>query len=125
LGDKILSILEGALLEEPLEQKVSDRAYVLKISHYNNKNTDKREQDLGQLDKLVGALPNAFKTEAVISLNKALGMPTPDEAIIIYYDNAKSGDQFRNDNPDIMKLVGRYNDDHLDGHVYYMAKATK
>ena len=122
---RTLTILEGALSDESHDKNVPNREYVLKISHYNNENTEQREQDLEHLNNLVSVRPNHYKTESFIAVNKAIGMPTPDEAVVIYYDSTKDGEDFRKNNPDIMNLVGSFNKKHINDYIYYVGKTTK
>lgn len=122
---KTIALLEGRLMDFPIStasNSLSSRNYILKISHYNNKNTNKREQDLTQLNQLVHSRPNRYKTEAFIEVTNAMGMPTPDEVVVLYYDRVADGEHFRKNNPDIMKRVGAFNDDHINDYIYYSGK---
>lgn len=122
------AVLEGTLSLMPEiknSSKLQDRSYILKISHYNNKNTDSREKDLAELDQATISQPDRFIAESFLSVHHALGMPTPDEVVILYYDSPEHGDHFRSNNPDIMKMVGDFNKNHLNEHIYYFAQATR
>jgi len=119
---KMITILEGDLSAyanaEPVS-KVTGRSYIIKISHYNNEDTDQREGTLKKLSQMVKTRAHNYKTEAIIDVNRALGMATPDEAVLIYYDQAGDGEKFRAGNPDIMKVLGRFNKNHLNDYIYY------
>ncbi len=123
-----LAILEGELTDMPTPPAtgaVADRQYILKVSHYNNKDTDGRERDLGQLGQAAQSLPDTYITESFIGVNRALGMQTPDEVVVLYYDNPAQGGRFRKNNPDILEKVGDFNDSHLDDYIYYVGKAIR
>jgi len=125
---KNLALLEGSLMDFPIAggaSAVPGRQYILKISHYNNKNADKRDTELNQLTKEAGALADTYVTESFIAVNEAIGLPTPDEVVILYYDTPEAGDRFRKNNGDLLKKIGKFNQDHLVDAVYYVGKALQ
>ncbi len=127
-NSKTIAILEGALNDAPGLKGVSavaDRNYILKVSYYNNRDTDAREQDLARIMAAVKPKADAFVDEASIVVNRALGMPTPDEVVILFYGNPKMGNRFRENNPDILNEIGAFNKAHLNDYIYYGAKVTE
>lgn len=123
----VLAILEGELTNMPVVSqtgKPSARQYILKISHYNNENVDGREEDLKLLTEEASSRPDAYVTESFISVNHAIGMSTPDEVVVLYYNNPKQGEQFRDDNSDILENIGKFNDTHLNDFIYYVGQVT-
>lgn len=97
------------------------RAYVLKISRYNNTDPDRRDSDLDSIDKQAAGRADAWKMEAQVAGLRAVGMPTPDEVVVIHYDDAAQGERFRQQNPDILKRIGAFNRRHLIEFTYISA----
>lgn len=123
-----LAVLEGSLTDFSDAQRdssVSGRQYILKISHYNNKNVGKRDRELDDINQEAGKIADTYVTESFIGVNHALGLPTPDEVVILYYDDPKMGDRFRKNNPKLMRKIGKFNKDHLVDAVYYVGQAIK
>ena len=107
------------------EKTATARSYILKISHYNNGNPVQRDGDLSTLEDLVHPRINTYKTEAFVGITKAYGIPTPDEAVIIYYDSPDAGNRFRENNPDILEKIANFNDKHLNDFIYYVAQSRR
>jgi len=117
-------IMEGNMVDIPTANSAapnSNRQYILKISRYNNKDITGRDTDLKHLSELTRKLPDTYITERMIGINYASGMSTPDEAVVIYYDDAATGNRFRKNNPSILKKIGTFNDSHLTDFIYYSA----
>ena len=72
----------------------------------------------------VSPSPNRFLGDSFIAANRSMGMPTPDEVIILFYASAKQTYRFRKDNPDILKKVGALNKAHPDNYIYCMGRTT-
>jgi hypothetical protein len=126
-GGKRLAILEGELtdfLKADISGTVTERQYILKISHYNNKDTIKRDSELAALTSEATLSPDSYQTESFIGVNHALGLPTPDEVVILFYDNPEAGNRFRNNNGNLMRRIGKFNQAHLVDAVYYVGKAV-
>ena len=124
-GAHRLALLEGELFAgENGASAVVGRAYILKVSHYNNDDPDRRDADLAALQATVATRADRYKLEAFISVSHAVGMMTPDEAVLIYYDDPGQGERFRGDNGDIMKAIGGFNKDHLTDFIYYFGAAS-
>lgn len=123
-----LAFLEGALTDNPDNDSSSDatdREYILKVSHYNNRDTDGREQDLERIMRAVGSDPDRFIDESFIALNRSVGMPTPDEVVILFYESSKRADRFRKNNPKILRDIGAFNKAHLNDFIYYAGKIAR
>ncbi|WP_282610662.1 hypothetical protein [Pelagibius sp. Alg239-R121] len=124
-ADESLRAVEGPLLfrtaDEASDDKHVERDYVLKISHYNNRDPKARNEDLEQINSIAGGRKNTWKTEGFIAGLRAVGMPTPDEVVVIHYDNPQQGEDFRNSNPDILKQIGTFNEQHLTEFTYLSA----
>ncbi len=127
-NSKMVAILEGALNDAPGlkgASAVADRHYILKVSHYNNRNTDARERDLARIMAAVQPKADRFIDEASIVVNRSLGIPTPNEVVILFYASPKMGNQFRKNNPDVLNKIGAFNKAHLNDFIYYGAKVTE
>ena len=119
-GAHRLALLEGEVFAgENGASRVAGRAYILKVSHYNNDDPDARDADLAALQATVATRADRYKLEAFIAVSHAVGMTTPDEAVLIYYDDPQQGERFRGGNGDIMKAIGGFNKDHLTDFIYY------
>lgn len=118
---RVIAVLEGHLTTFDTAKNqpaLSKRQYILKLGYYNNTDVDLRENDLLALNRKVAPLEGHWTTEGFIDVNHAMGIPTPDEMVIIYYDTAKIGKQFRDQNKDILNDVGAFNDKHLTEYSY-------
>ncbi|MCZ6589394.1 MAG: hypothetical protein O7B24_15775 [Alphaproteobacteria bacterium] len=125
---EVLAFLEGALTDNPDNDSSSaatDREYILKISHYNNRDTDRREQDLERIMQAVEPDPDRFIDESFIAVNRSMGMPTPDEVVILFYESPERADRFRKNNRDILRDVGAFNKAHLNDFIYYSGKIVR
>jgi len=101
-----------------LAQAAGKRAYILKVSDYNNQAPIKRERDLALLGKQSQSLNNHYNVEAFLKVNDAAGMARPDEVVVIYYDSPQQAEQFRAGNPDFMEKIGQFNQDHISQFSY-------
>lgn len=124
-ADKGAIAIEGRLLHRRADECESDasdaRAYVFKLSRYNNIDPDARDRDLNGINTTAAARPDAWQTEAMVAGLRAVGMPTPDEVVVIHYDDAAQGERFRKRNPDILKRIGAFNRRHLRDFTYISA----
>ncbi len=68
---------------------------------------------------------HAYTNEAVMSVDRALGIPRPDDVTVLYYRLATDGKKFRDQNPAIMKRIGEFNKAHVDGFVYINGAAER
>lgn len=101
------------------------REYIIKVSHYTNRDPNQRDRDLAAIQEEVARRPNRYRTEAIITPSRARGMTTPDEVVVLYYDSPKDGDQFRQHNGDILEKIGAFNKSHLVGFTYFTASSTR
>lgn len=120
-------VIEGPIADMPggSAGKIADRQYILKISHYNNRDIDGRASALANIDAFTSTLPDRYIIESVIGVAKASGMPTPDEVVVIYYDSPEQGERFRQNNEDVLDMVGEFNADHLNEFVYLTGNANR
>ncbi len=118
------AFFEGALLPVTQEESegVSQRSYILKISHYNNLDPAQRDRDLAAIGESLEGRADIYINQADISVSEAYGTKTPDEAVILYYKSAEAGERFRAANKPILKKIGAFNKNHLGDYVYYVAK---
>lgn len=122
-----LMLVEGELdrLGSGFSPSGIGREYIIKVSHYNNRDPEQRDRELTAIQQLVAARPNRYRTEAVITPSRAIGMATPDEVVVLHYDDPKSGDRFRKDNGDILEKIGAFNKSHLVEFAYFSALSTR
>lgn len=127
--DSDLRAVEGPLLfrvrDEADSIAVSGRDYILKISHYNNQTPAARESDLQRINGLAGERKDAWTNEAMIAGLRAVGMRTPDEVVVIRYDDPQQGERFRSNNKDLLKEIGAFNKKHLTEYSYISAKPER
>lgn len=117
----MLALLEGRYLGAVSQDQdpADGRAYLLKLSRYSNSDPDARDRDLAALGARVSTLADAYRNEAVMEIHRAVGMPTPDEAVLLYYATPEAGDRFRDNNQDLLEQVGQFNRAHLAEFAYY------
>jgi len=123
----LLATLEGDLTdfaEAVRTSAVAGRQYVLKISYYNNRDVDARDQELADLTQRSTQMDDRYFTESFIGVNLAQGMATPDEVVVLFYDDPQTGDRFRDANAGFLKEIGKFNKKHLDDTVYYVGQAS-
>ncbi len=121
-ADKHAAAIEGPLLfrnsgDAPAETLL-ERDYFFKLSHFNNDDPDRREQELTSINTDADGRTDTWQREAIFAGTSAIGMPTPDTIDVIFYDNAEQGERFRDQNPDMLKLIGGFNKDHLTQFTY-------
>jgi hypothetical protein len=120
-GGHMIAALEGPLTRFDIvsdRTRPAERQYILKLGYYNNSDIDRREDDLQALNQKVTPLEDHWTTEGFVGVNHAMGIPTPDELVIIYYDTPESGERFRDNNKDILGEVRAFNDAHLTKFSY-------
>jgi len=123
-----IAILEGDLTDLPdtaRDSAVSGRQYILKISHYNNRDIGGRDKDLASLTREAAELADAYVTGSFIGVNHASGLPTPDEVVVLFYDDAQTGERFRGNNKGLLRKIGAFNKTHLIDTVYYIGQARQ
>lgn len=126
-GDAI-AVFEGGLTDFQLVNNISgisQRQYILKLGYYNNADVDGREADLAALDALASAREGHWTTEAFLAVHSSVGIPTPDEAVLLHYESAEIAEKFRQDNTDLLVAVGTFNDAHLTAFTYLVGAATR
>jgi len=121
-------LIEGDMqnfAEDNSTASIQSRAYILKVSHYNNVSPGRRDQDLEAIRKNTLSIPERYRREVFIQPHRAIGMSTPDEVAVLFYEDPAQGKHFRDNNPAILKQVGDFNDNHLEDYIYYFAQALK
>ncbi len=74
----------------------------------------------GSISHCAGALNGLF-----LQVHAADGDPTPDEVVVIYYENAEAADQSRAAYSAIPKEVSAFNDAHLTPFTYLVGSASR
>ncbi len=103
----------------------TQRSYIFKLSNYNNRSPKQRDVDLMQLTTGSKKPKYHYVTEASIRIDEAYGMERPDKLTIMYYQSADDGKKFRHNNPDLMKKIGQFNQDHLTQFSYISAQSNR
>lgn len=112
-------LLEGeARFAEEDASAVAERSYVVKLSRFNDGPPDVREKALASIGRDVAARSHAYQDEAVIEVDRAWGIPTPDDVTVLFYRSSADGKAFREQNPDIMKRIGEFNEAHVEAFAY-------
>lgn len=121
-----VALLEGRYLEGPLDNGTPDgRAYLLKLSRYSNSDPNARDADLAALDEQVEGLADVYRNEVYLEVHRAVGVPTPDEAVLLYYPSPEAGERFRANNRPLLEQIGRFNRAHLTEFAYYVVKPLR
>lgn len=123
-----VALLEGEAENFPAEQSAApatQRAYVLKLSRYTNDDPDGRDRDLAGIRAVAATRADRWRREIFLTVSHAVGMETPDEVAVLYYDTPEQGERFRKNNPDVLKSIGGFNKKHLSGYIYYSGSASR
>jgi hypothetical protein len=122
-----LMLTEGELqlFEGAFSTPGKGREYIIKVSHFTNGDPDRRDRDLASLQKQVEARPDRYRNEAMLTPSRAMGMTTPDEVVVLSYDDPKAAERFRRQNPDILDKIGAFNKTHLVEFAYFGASSTR
>ena len=121
-------LIEGDILPyeiDPSDSEMSKRAYIVKVSYFNNNTPLKRLDDLKTIRSETLKVKDRYKREMFIEGQRAFGLETPDEVALLYYDTPQHGERFRENNPKLMKLIGDFNSNHLNDHSYYFGNAEQ
>lgn len=124
-GSGIIAI-EGPVMARTI--KLKDELHgttpgiIIKLSRYKNNTPDQMAADLDELVTLANQRDKVWVNDAFIAPVTTIGMPSPDEAVMIHYPDIADGQHFRENNLDIMKLVGAFNKNHLIEYTYLSAR---
>lgn len=116
-----LTLQEGAQVTSPRLA----RSYIFKVSHFNNKDVNRRQDDLSALNRIAEKLPGRYRTQSEIAVTDAIGMGRPDEVVILFYDSPAQGKRFRKANPKLLKRIGAFNKRHLTKLIYYISSTDR
>ncbi|EPJ53950.1 MAG: hypothetical protein OFPI_08780 [Osedax symbiont Rs2] len=122
-----LILVEGPMLQFAdlaLEHRGDKRSYLFKLSDYNNQAPEQRRSDVQKLSAQAAQRQNHYNSEAFIRINDAYGIARPDELVVIYYNFEAQGQKFRDQNPDLMRQIGKFNQQHLTRYSYIGAKSN-
>jgi len=122
-----LMLVEGPMLpfsDVALEQRGVGRSYIFKLSDYNNLSPVQRRSDVQKLSAKAAQLPYHYSTEAFMRITDAYGLARPDELVVIYYNSTEQGQKFRDQNLDLMRQIGKFNQQHLTRFSYIGAQSN-
>lgn len=118
-------MLEGGFLERQPEfapmAAHRGRYTVIKIGAFNNLDPDTRDAGWADFMEIAAERPHAFTREAMIGVERAVGMPTPDTVEVFYYDTPADAVGFGTRNRDIVDLSYAFNARHFERYVYFGA----
>lgn len=90
-----------------------DAEYIIKISHFNNLAPKDRAEDLTAIGQSSKKISSAWTNDAILVPRAAIGIIRPDELTFLYYPQPGQGEEFRKNNPDILKKIQAFNQKHV------------
>ena len=119
-----LSLTEGNLTILSNEMPSVNSEYLIKVSYFNNLNPKARQNSLAKIDSRARKTRDAWIDDATLEPRASVGVIQPDNLTFLYYPEAGQGELFRNNNPELMKEIGRFNRMHVE-RVTYLAAQIK
>ncbi|KAE9630831.1 hypothetical protein [Parasedimentitalea maritima] len=123
-----VAVFEGDLSLFPAASDsagIEERQYILKLGYYNNIDITQRDADLTTLGSIAEQRDGHWINEAFLNVDDAMGIATPDEVVVIYYETADQAIAFRDNNQDMLEKVGAFNRAHLTGFTYLVGAAEQ
>ena len=111
--------------EDDSPSAIGQRSYIVKVSHFGNADPASRMRDLAALRQATLDMADRYRRETFLKVTDAVGMETPDEVALIFYEDAGQGARFRDNNPDFLEKIGAFNKAHLNDHIYYFGQAIR
>ncbi|MDC0660734.1 hypothetical protein N6L27_22235 [Leisingera sp. SS27] len=111
-------LFEGRLSLFPTDAPGAEAEYIVKLSHYNNLDAARRNEDLAALGDSISDLDNVWQTEGILTPATALGTLRPDDVTFLYYRTGAEAEAFRAANPGVLEQVGLFNKAHLTAFTY-------
>ena len=118
-------LLEGGSTWSDGDSAIAQRVYTIKLSQFNNTMPEQRDQDLASIGSEAASRPHAWSNELVIAVDRAWGIPKPDDVTVLYYRSPEDAKTFRKQNKDILEQVGAFNKAHLNSYVYASGSAKR
>lgn len=118
-------LVEGDLMTLDPTIPTSAAEYVIKVAYYNNLSEASRDKDLASLGATASSIQGVWHTEGVLIPTKTVGTLRPDELTFLFYDNSAMAEKFRNDHPEILEMVGKFNGAHLTSFLYLGGSLTE
>ena len=97
---------------------LNSRPHIIKISHFNGQASSQRNADLARINEEALTRKNAWSIDATMKIDLASGTNAPDAIDLISYDSKQAADLFRDENPDILQMVGTFNKKFLSDFTY-------
>lgn len=114
-------VLEGDFIRKEVPfadtETAKTRGYLVKISRFNNEIPDRFSEE-DKIDADGKLRDESWTGEARLRIKSAIGMPTPDEVGVIYYETKTSMQDFVGANPDIVDRITEFNQRHLIENSY-------
>ncbi len=109
-------VLEGDFIRKEVPfantETAKTRGYLVKISRFNNEIAERFSEE-DKIDADGKLREESWTGEARLRIKSAIGMPTPDEVGVIYYETKTSMQDFVGANPDIVDRITEFNQRHL------------
>ncbi|MCG8491054.1 MAG: hypothetical protein MI743_05525 [Sneathiellales bacterium] len=121
----VLAAFSGTVIADRIhrEQKGQAKQIIFKLSRFNNLDVDKRNQEQQGINRSASTRTGHWKDEYYLNVDDTLKMEAVDEVVMISYSSAEVADRFRNQNQDILTMVGEFNRAHLTEFVYLVGNA--
>lgn len=94
------------------------RGYLAKISRFNNLHATRMSEE-DAIDLEGASRKEPWHSEARIRVRNAIGIQTPDEVGLIYYESKQAMSDMRDNSPDLVDAIGAFNDRHLIEAAYF------
>ena len=119
-----LNLIEGNLniLSDKMPSEKSE--YLIKVSYFNNLNTKARQKSLAKIGLHARKAERAWIDDAILQPRASVGVIQPDDMTFLYYPESGQGKSFRENNPELMNEIGRFNRIHVE-RVTYLAAQIK
>lgn len=118
-------LAEGNLMSMDAPAPTSAAEYVIKASYYNDLDGTARDKGIAALSAAAASEKGVWHTEGVLIPTKTVGTIRPDELTFLFYKSSDIAEKFRDDHPEIIEMVGKFNNAHLTSFIYLGASITE
>ena len=97
---------------------VDEKAYVLKLSYFNQLNKGRQDEE-DKIDRLAAEKLNGWTREARLYLSKAIGVPQPNALGILRFESSDGRLSFRRQHSDVVDEIKRFNMKYIKQATYF------
>ncbi|NOY84488.1 MAG: hypothetical protein GXO96_06660 [Nitrospirae bacterium] len=97
--------------------------YIIKVSYYNNLDVEGRNAELMEIGQQSTKISKSWTNDAVLTPTASMGFFRPDELTFLYYAESGQGKKFRENNPDMIKTIGAFNQNHTLDFAYLIGQS--